>query len=155
MGARWSDIPPFVERNIETLKLFGVAAKQGRREQPQKAAGMAADAWRDATSEMGSELENLAGIFMEGGEKMKESTAEWFTGIEQNIGRALTGAEQAALKGIGQMMASTEQAINDWQLGQLMGESITASGSELASAFSTLATTAEGGMKEVFSRAAL
>ena len=48
-------------------------------------------------------------------------------------------------------MASTEQAINEWQLGQLMGESITASGSELASAFSALATTAEGGMKEVFS----
>ena len=153
MGARWSDIPPFVERNIETLKLFGLAAKQGG-EAAKEAAGMAADAWRDATSEMGSEIENLAGILMEGGKEMKESTKEWFTGIEQNIGRELTAAEQTALKGIGQMMASTEQAINDWQLGQLMGESISGSGAQLASAFDSLAASAEGGMKEVFSRAA-
>ena len=81
MGARWTDIPPFVERNIETLKLFGVAAKQGG-EAAKEAAGMAGDAWRDATSEMGGELENLAGILMEGGKEMKESTAEWFTGMK-------------------------------------------------------------------------
>ena len=75
MGARWSDIPPFVERNIETLKLFGVAAKQGGAAAAE-AAAMVADAWRNATSEMGSELENLANILMESGQKMKESTAE-------------------------------------------------------------------------------
>ena len=92
MGARWTDIPPFVERTTETLKLFGVAAKEGG-EAAKEAANMASEAWRDATSIIGGELGGLAEIFKKGGEDMKESTDEWFAGIEQSIGRNLTGAE--------------------------------------------------------------
>ena len=153
MGAKWSDIPPFVERNIETLKLFGVAAKQGG-EAAREAASMASEAWRSATSEMGSAIQTLADAFKKGGEDMGDALEKGFETIEQGIGRSLTGAEQAALKGIAQMIASTEQAIGDWQLGQLMGETITKSGGQLASAFQSLASTAEGGMKQVFQRAA-
>ena len=115
---------------------------------------MASDAWRDATSEIGGELGSLAEIFKKGGEDMQESTEEWFAGIEQSIGRNLTGAETAALTGIGNMIASTEQKIADWQLGQTLGESIASSGAQLASAFEGLATTAEGGAGVVFKRAA-
>ena len=123
MGARWSDIPPFVERNIETLKLFGVAAKQGG-EAAKQAADMAADAWRDATSEMGGEIDGLVDIMMKGGEDMNEATDTWFEGIEQKLGRELTATEQTAVTKLAEMATSTEQAINNWQFGQLMGQSV-------------------------------
>jgi hypothetical protein len=153
LGFTFDKLPPFVERSVENLKLFGEAATTGG-EAAKEAAGVAAEAWRNATSIIGGELQGLADIFMEGGEKMKESTDEWFAGIEQSIGRNLTGAETAALTGIGNMIASTEQAIADWQLGQIMGESIASSGAQLASAFEGLATTASAGMKAVFQKAA-
>lgn len=153
LGFTFDKLPPFVERSVENLKLFGEAATTGG-EAAKEAAGVAAEAWRAATSEIGGQLDSLASIFKEGGDKMKESTDEWFAGIEQSIGRNLTGAETAALTGIGNMIASTEQAIADWQLGQIMGESIATSGAQLATAFEGLATTASAGMKAVFQKAA-
>jgi hypothetical protein len=153
MGAKWSDIPPFVERNIETLKLFGVAAKEGG-QAARQAAAMASDAWRDATSEMGSEIDGLADILMKGGDDMDEATDDWFEGIEQKLGRELDGTEQTMSMKLADMQKSSEQAINNWQFGQLMGESVAAGASDLAGAFEDLASQAEGGMKEVFNKAA-
>ena len=101
---------------------------------------------------MGGEIDGLVSILMKGGEDMNEATDTWFEGIEQKLGRELTGAEETGITKLGDMQVGMEQAINEWQLGQLMGESVAEGGAELANALDNMAATAEGGMKEVFSR---
>ena len=101
-GAAWSDIPPFVEKNIETLKLFGVAAKQGG-EAAKEAADMAAEAFNKATSSMQSEMDSLVDIFIEGGKEMDESVDKWFEDIEGKIGRELSKGEKKAVEGIAEL----------------------------------------------------